>query len=175
MRKTRKYVWRQGHRARVPADVAGLELDRLRKKYGEAFTTEMVVLEATSDTSPLHPEFTWDDAEAGRRMRLIEAATMIRAIQVVEGDQPPHRVFAYVPGGAGDRGSYDRVDELGQEIDRAELALAEALRYLHSAQQRVDELKEALGDQTSDRGAVILLAAQALTTAERAIDSLRSH
>ncbi len=62
------------------AQVIGPELERLAAR-GRA--TEMDIVHAATDPrSPLHPFFEWDNSEAARKYRLLQAREMARAVQV---------------------------------------------------------------------------------------------
>lgn len=166
-----KYVYREG--ARVPGvkpEVAARELAHIRKTHGKAASA--VVDAARPDDAPLHPAFEWDDSLAGEQFRLIQARNLIRAIQVIRDDQPARSVYAYVPAAKGEgEGEYEQIEVLAQQVDRFTLALADAMKFLRSAQDRVEELRTAAGDQP-DRAAILTLAAQALSTAEQAFKTL---
>ena len=62
-------------------------------------TPELVVDTATNPNNPLHDHFEWDDTEAARKFRLVQAARIIRSVRVVvhRGEhKPPIRVRAFV-------------------------------------------------------------------------------
>ena len=164
-----KYVYREGARVSgVKPEVAAHELAKIRKVHGKSASA--VLDAARPDEAPLHPAFEWDDSVASEQFRLIQARNLIRAVQVVLDDQPARSVYAYVPSQKGE-GEYEQIDVLAQQVDRFTLALSDAMKFLRSAQDRVNELREAAGDQP-DRVAVLTLAAQALSTAEQAFKSL---
>lgn len=168
---TKKYVYRDGWRgpSSLAPDLVAKELARIRRSHG-ALTSEAVVAAASPEAAPLHPAFEWDDSVAGLEYRLIQARKLIRAVQIVKDDEKPMTVYAFVPGEER-TGEYEPTEGLALHVDRWTLALAEALRYLRSAEDRVGELKRVAGDQPG-RVAMITIAAQALTTAEQAIKSL---
>ena len=55
------------------------ELNLLAKKHKGHLTPEVVIQAAKDPDSPLHSEFTWDDAEAAHRYRLVQARALIRS------------------------------------------------------------------------------------------------
>lgn len=55
---------------------------------------EDVVSAASDPDHPLHDRFEWDDAEAGRKFRLVQARLLIRACVSYEAPNIPVRVFA---------------------------------------------------------------------------------
>lgn len=170
---TDTFVFRPGSRVSgVKPEAAAKELARIRKQRG-GLDAESVVNAARPETSTLHPTFEWDDSVAGERYRLIQARTLIRAVQVVRNDEPARSVYAYVPALNRNDGEYDPTDTIAEHVDRFTLALGGAMRYLQSAQERVEELKRAAGDQPEDKVAAIALASQALHTAQQAIRTLQ--
>jgi hypothetical protein len=78
----------------VQAEVAGQELARIHENHG-ALTPEILVQEAEPEDAPMHPAFTWDNDEAGRQFRLLEARNIIRAVHIVD-DDGADRGCAYV-------------------------------------------------------------------------------
>lgn len=168
-----KYIYREGARiARgVTAAVAGKELERIRRKHG-AVKPSLVLEEIKDEAHPLHPICDWDDAVAGRKWRLQQIRTFIRAVLVVDkAGGEPHEVFIHVPKADDDEGEYQPVEVVVANIDMFTLALAEALKDVASAQQRVAELRR-YTEGNQDRTAVVALAAQALATADSAIRAL---
>lgn len=70
------------------------ELIRLAKRHGGALTPEQVVEAASDPQSPLHSYFEWDDTEAARKYRLVQARELLRfTVQIVAEDKPPVRAF----------------------------------------------------------------------------------
>lgn len=65
------------------AAVVGPELAELARERGGGFTPAEVVDRARPEGSPLHPHFTWDDAEAARLHREDEARQLARSVEVV--------------------------------------------------------------------------------------------
>ena len=75
--------------------------DQLQAIYDEhkRLTPSIVVTVAADPAHPLHERFVWDDSEAARRYRLVQASGLIRSVSVVverEEDKPPVRVRAFV-------------------------------------------------------------------------------
>ena len=81
------YNWRQGAHVKggVKAQTAGEELARIQELYGYC-TSEIVLAEAVDPDAPLHPLFTWDDAEAADLYRKAEARVVIRSVEVIYED-----------------------------------------------------------------------------------------
>lgn len=76
--------WKDGFHARVDADVAHTELERIRKQNGGILAPQTVVDESRADEAPLHPQFEWDDWKAAEAYRRHEARTMIRSVKVIQ-------------------------------------------------------------------------------------------
>ena len=73
-------------------------LQNIYERHG-VLSPELVVDAATQPNHPLHDNFEWDDTEAARKFRLIQAARIIRSVRVTvhRGEhKPPIRVRAYV-------------------------------------------------------------------------------
>ena len=62
----------------------GEELERIRAEKG-ALTPAAVLEEATSEDSPLHSAFEWDDSEAAKQHRLNQARRLITSIRILNG------------------------------------------------------------------------------------------
>ena len=156
----------------VPADVAARELARIRSENGGKLTASSVVEAAEADDAPLHPFFVWDDTEAAREYRLMQARQLVRSVRVIRDDQPPRRIYVHVSKDEGE-GSYDPLDLVVKQPDRYLLALNELRKRLTSAQEALDELKAA-GEQSGDRDrlALITMAAEAFAAANAAVQAL---
>ena len=75
--------------------------EALQAIYDEhgALTPALVVSLAADPDHELHPRFVWDDTEAARRFRLVQASGLIRSVTVHVDrgeDQAPVRVRAFV-------------------------------------------------------------------------------
>lgn len=75
--------------------------DHLQAIYDEhqRLTPSIVVSVAADPTHPLHERFVWDDSEAARRYRLVQASGLIRSVSVIverQDDKPAVRVRAFV-------------------------------------------------------------------------------
>ena len=96
----------------------------LHQEHGQ-ITPQLVLDEAQSPTSPLHMYFEWDDTEAARKYRLIQAMNMLMASKFVvelagNGDVPaaiaeakPAEVRKWLPQfGGGDGGGFKMRNEV---------------------------------------------------------------
>lgn len=138
-------------------------LEKIRARNNGVLTPDDVVKDARSETSPLHPYFTWDDSEAANQYRLDQARLLIRNVRV-EVMTSTTRVVApfYVRDprmGSGEQG-YAAVAEIRDEASVA----AEALRYEFDRAigilERAVSVAEALG--MADRVAELLQRAKAI-------------
>ena len=77
-----KYSWRPGSRVSLDADLAGRELERIRKANAGQLTSEAVLERARSANCALHAHFEWDDSAAAEQYRLSQAGDLIRAITI---------------------------------------------------------------------------------------------
>ena len=139
-RRVPTYSFRPGYRARGsdPAAVAA-ELDRIRRRDG-AVRTEVVVDEARPADSPLHAEFTWDDGEAAREYRLIEARQLIRAVVVTYPSEEPRSVYVHVR--TEDDAGYQPMSVVVRDGDMLAAAQAELVSRLEGARRSLRELGE---------------------------------
>lgn len=90
-----EYVFREnvrfqkGARATVAvAQVVGEHLEMLRVSRAAELTPELVIDEAQNPNSPLHQFFEWDDTEAARQHRLMQARGVIRAVAIRYRETP---------------------------------------------------------------------------------------
>lgn len=95
-----KIQFRQEYEGRIknPREAA-IELQRIARANNGILTPEKVLENAESDRSPIHNYFTWDDSEAAKKCRLIEAGQLIRTIKVkieTHPQDPPKFVRAFV-------------------------------------------------------------------------------
>ena len=133
------YQWKIGRLAKVSADVAGRECERL------AATSEGLMpdtlLDASRDAAaPLHGCFTWDDAVAGEAYRRIEARQIINAL-IIEPDaerKEPVRAFFRVQ----DARTFEPTGVILREQDKRAAQLATALRELAAFRRKYQQLDE---------------------------------
>lgn len=119
------------------------ELESIRDRHGD-LTPEIVVNEAADPEHPLHGKFLWDDTEAARLYRNVQAQMLIRKVMVsvtpVSGGDPI-RVRAFISrteidpdlASAGD-GSYVPVGQvMASDVDRE--------KYLRQLEREWQSLK----------------------------------
>lgn len=127
------YSWRSGFRHKgVDPTAAANELERLRAKHGE-LTPGVVVIEARSQRSSLHPIFEWEDGEAAEQYRLYQARHMLRAIRVTYpdgGESQP--VFVNVRIISDSKDEFERVYKPLSEVIHIMDERASAIAFLSS-------------------------------------------
>ncbi len=78
------------------ADIIGREIVSLglvNSDWKDTQAPQRLVEVARDPSSPLYRFFTWDDTEAGRRYRLMEAQHLLRYVQVESSISTPHVTF----------------------------------------------------------------------------------
>jgi len=141
-----EYKWKSGARAKVKAQVAGEELERIRIRDGEELSPEAVVTEARKKKSPLHDEFEWDDTVAAHEFRLEQARCMIRSVLVTREGGKEIRAFLNVRVEAADEDApakvYTSIERaMSDPVFRAQV-LAKARKELQEWRKRYNDLEE---------------------------------
>ncbi len=135
----------------TPAELARQrreELDALVAQHGGTITPAQVVAFAADPATALHTVFCWDDTEAARRFREVQAAQYLRAVVrfVPRPNDEPVAVRAYVHLSS-DRGEHlyrPVVSVLDDDAQRAQL-VADAMRELHAFRAKYQHLSELAG------------------------------
>ncbi len=86
-----KYSWSRKYS--VDPQVVGEIIESMPES-----TASNLIKEARKKRSPLHSIFEWDDTEAAREYRLMQARMLIRSLQVevINSKQEPEQVVAFV-------------------------------------------------------------------------------
>jgi len=121
------------------------ELEMLLEQGDGILKAEAVVEYAKNPDTALHNHFEWDDTEAARQYRLVQARHVVRVVLKAFSVQPPivTRIFVslpedrVLPGG----GYRAMVDVMSAEESRQRL-LAQALKELEIWQQKYQILTE---------------------------------
>jgi hypothetical protein len=133
------------------------ELVRLADGHGGYLSPDTVVEAAADPASVLHDRFTWDDTEAARRFRLVQAGMMLRQIRVtimrpaLAAETPGTHVievrqFQSDPNARGNgNGSYARVEALIGDEEKRKSLLESVVGELRGIRKRYDELTELTG------------------------------
>lgn len=140
----------------ISAQVAGEELERIRRSRNGNMIAADVLKEARKASSPLHSAFEWDDKKAAHHYRLSQAGELIRAVVVIDDSKPesaPVRAFVNV-GENEERGYTSVVAAMSDTVMRAQV-IARAWKELEDWRKRYEELLEfsqvfAVVDQTKD-------------------------
>lgn len=122
-------------------DAQKMELDRIAHDGGGLILPSKVVEAAVDRGNPLHDEFTWDDEEAGMKLREQEARQLIRVyVKYLPQAQRNARAYISVPSdrvrGDGYRRTEDvlasptMVDQMVDELRKRISSLAESYGYL---------------------------------------------
>lgn len=120
------------------------ELQRLYDRDGRLDEVQ-VVAEASDPTSPLHHLFVWDNDEAARRYRLVQARGLIISCRVSVQVAPDHvvrtRAFVHVAGAEDEPGSkYAPVLDAMNIDEQRDLVIAQAKRELAAFTKKYRDL-----------------------------------
>lgn len=119
------------------------ELNLLLKKHNGMLTAEIVVEQAEDPTSALHGFFTWDDADAARKWRLIEARQLITSIRILqEGSEGKTRGLVSLLDDRHKGGGYRSLNDVMAEPTLRQHLLETALAELNAVQRKYQQLQE---------------------------------
>ena len=172
------FAYRNGFNAPIPAQLVGESLEQIRDANDGKLTAADVVDTAKRKTHPLHPAFTWSDADAAMQYRLHEARTLIRSVRVVTmasdtGDTIDVAAFVHVPSktGPGRAGYYQNSAECtGDEWASAVEALTGKLR---AAQHALDDLARLAAGRGDSANLAVVTIANAFATINKALEGAR--
>jgi hypothetical protein len=122
----------------IPAQVAGQELEKLRREGGRIIAAE-VVAAATPEDAPLHPAFEWDDSAAAQAHREHQARNLVRRVQVLTEHRDPEvlRVEPIRPIHAAARDEpVSEFDPLAEDHKLAVGSLLQAKRQVEALRQK---------------------------------------
>ena len=90
------YQFKTGYKPKgLDAQAVGEALEAIRIGNGNKLTPADVVVHATSEDSPLHNAFTWDDSEAANLWRQEEARNLVRHVVVLQSEEDAQPVKAF--------------------------------------------------------------------------------
>ena len=124
------------------------ELRRIANKHGGVLQPETVVQAARTESSPLHGAFCWDDTEAARLYRIVQARQLIRvSVEVIQpadgGKEFSVRAFvSLTPDRDQDGGGYRFVSEVLRNTAARGQMLADALAELRVFEEKYRVLSE---------------------------------
>lgn len=128
----------------IPSDNLRDELLRIRDEYGE-LTAEAIVASATSQNSPIHGEFIWDDSEAAHQYRLNQARRLVKIVKEPyvrpTGEQSRVRFFHAVPQDD-NRTVYSPLNEIIDDPISTAIILRQAEREWRTLWGRYQHLSE---------------------------------
>lgn len=119
------------------------ELRRITAEHGGLLRPEDVVEAARPAASPLHHRFEWDDTEAARQYRLVQAEQLIRVSVIVVGAETPLQTRCFVSLTT-DRphGIYREVISVMQDPDQRSQLLMDAYSEMTRFQKKFAGLQE---------------------------------
>lgn len=127
------------------AAVRRQELDALVERHGGTITPAQVVEFAADPGTALHALFVWDDSEAARRYREVQAAQYLRVVMRLiprEGDEPTAvRAFVSLSVDRGTGVYRPIVAVLSDDEQRAQL-VQDAMRELAAFRRKYAHLEE---------------------------------
>ena len=147
-----KASWRKGYHSKIKADIAFVELEKIKNDNGGILTAGFVLAKAKAKNSRLHKVFEWDDSIAADEHRMLQARKLLQSIEVIYPESPkqtPHRHYMVVTEpekeGQSQRKVYRTTEEILKDpIARDEL-LGNAIREAISFRQKYAELSELAG------------------------------
>ena len=150
MAKTKFFAWRSGYHAKIAADVAGRELERIRKKNKGTLTADLVAAEAKPKSNPLHPQV----YDLGQRAAAVSyyrrnAQQLIGAIQIKHEAAPEIQTRAYqvstMERGVEPNRSFavfHSTEEMLRDPEGRQVLLERALAEVDSWRKRYQQLSE---------------------------------
>lgn len=131
----------------IPAQVIGEHLAALHDRSPDGLSPALIVDDARSDDSPLHPIFTWDDSVAAEKWRHEEARMLVRHIRVEyvaddgASDKRPHAFISVTERSSGEPRWLPNVEVLSDEEYRGQV-LDKAIDGLVEWRWRYSDLSE---------------------------------
>jgi len=172
------YTWRNGRAYSTPAEVVAGELERIAEDHNGALRPEDVVVESQPQDAPLHDEFEWDDAAAGKQWRREQAADMIRALKIAyvvvgdggEKEEREVRAYSSVRMEGEPKPAYVSIEAVVNNEDYRAQAVEECRRFLQQARRKLQELNAAETNLAADRITQALLALEEPTRTVARVD-----
>lgn len=107
-------------------------------------TPSRIVEEARDENHPLHDRFQWDDGAAAHEYRLIQGRKLLTVLHRPDGARQPIPLLIHIPSKSGEGEYALAATVIRRQPDRLSLARDEALRFLRSAGDNIDQLDEAI-------------------------------
>lgn len=123
------------------------ELEKLEKKYNGMLAPQDILREASTDRSPLHDWFDWQDEIAGEKWRLHQARLLLNSIRVkvmFEGGNRSYRKYlnVKVKQNGGFKRFYVQTNKIMKNPDLKEQILARAISEANYWKRTYDEYQE---------------------------------
>ena len=122
------YKWKNRGLGGVKAEVVGRTVERLAGRRG-GITPAVLVKEAQKQRSPIHQCFEWDDTEAAKKYRIVQAQYILRQIEIVveREDAAPLQIRAFHNVVQNDQRFYTTVKAAREDEELWEQVKAKAL------------------------------------------------
>ena len=134
------YKWKTGSQHKVPAAVAGAEMDRLTEEG--RLTPSDLVEDSRPEDAPLHAEFEWDDSIAAEKYREDQARAIIRHLTVqIEANNEQYQVRQYFIVQK-ESNEYEPIQLILKDEDKTAMLLDQAKRELQAFKAKYACLKE---------------------------------
>ena len=169
----RKFVFKEGSRLNVSADLVGNELDRIYSKNNALIASD-VVNESRPKEAPLHPAFEWNDGIAAEEWRTHTARNLIRSVKVVlDNENQAQTAFVNVINETGVR-NYQPMEIVIKRPDLYANAVYDVQIRINAALASLNELENLAKNVNVDamKMATIRIVMKALATANSAAQSL---
>ncbi len=141
--------WKRKPKGAPTAEVAVEYIANIRKKRG-GITPQLLVIEASKSRSPLHDCFEWDDTQAAKEYRDIQARQILRFLIVAEVEDEEENtenfVRAYVAASEitedEESNVYLTIEEIRSDEDLDRQYKEQLLDELREVKQRIKAYKE---------------------------------
>jgi hypothetical protein len=90
------FQWKEGARFNIDPNVAGREIERIRRLKGGSMVGEEIIPYAADPKNPLHCLFDWNDRSAAHRFRADLARKLVGCVIEVSPNPPQEERRAYV-------------------------------------------------------------------------------
>ncbi len=120
-------------------------LQGIAKEHNGVLSPAAVVEYARPKSSPLHSRFTWDNTEAARLYRLVEARSLISVVirYIDDGvDRVPVRVFVSLSKDREKKGGYRHIVDVVKDSDMRAMLISDAKEDMRRFEERYANIKE---------------------------------
>ena len=120
------------------------ELETIAAQHDGMLRPESVVEFARDEATALHGEFEWDDSEAARKFRIVQARQLIRLVVNVDpsANGEPVRAFVSLSEDRVAKDGYRRLVDVMNDEQRRAMLLRDALRELAAFKRKYSVLSE---------------------------------